>query len=76
MGHKSIETTMKYYVVSHEAFEKEAIKRINIGRDTYTDTWANKGAEQDAQPLVLNGEPCGIRTYDPLIKSQLLYQLS
>jgi hypothetical protein len=23
-----------------------------------------------------NGEPCRIRTYDPLIKSQMLYQLS
>jgi hypothetical protein len=27
-------------------------------------------------PLILNGGPPGIRTPDPLIKSQLLYQLS
>ncbi len=29
-----------------------------------------------ANPLIVNGEPCRSRTYDPLIKSQLLYQLS
>ena len=29
-----------------------------------------------ANSLIFNGEPCRIRTYDPLIKSQLLYQLS
>ena len=29
-----------------------------------------------ANSLILNGEPLGIRTPDPLIKSQLLYQLS
>lgn len=28
LGHKSIETTMKYYVVSPEDFEQEAIKRL------------------------------------------------
>ena len=29
-----------------------------------------------SRTLNKNGEPCRDRTYDPLIKSQLLYQLS
>ncbi len=35
-----------------------------------------KGWEKPPNPLIVNGEPCKIRTCDPLIKSQLLYQLS
>ncbi len=76
MGHKSIETTMKYYVVSPEDFEQEAIKRLDGRMDTYRDTSKEKGLQEDLQPLDFNGEPCRIRTCDPLIKSQLLYQLS
>ena len=34
MGHKSIKTTMKYYVVSPEEFEEEAIKRLDGMCDT------------------------------------------
>ena len=33
MGHKSIETTMKYYVVSPEDFEQDAIKRLYVRMD-------------------------------------------
>jgi integrase len=76
MGHKSIETTMKYYVVSPEDFEQEAIKRLDGGMDTYMDTSVRQGGKGNSQPLDLNGEPWRIRTSDPLIKSQLLYQLS
>ncbi len=77
MGHKSIETTMKYYVVSPYDYEQEAIKRLD-GKliDTYTDTSKNKGLQDNPQPLDFKSEPCWIRTSDPLIKSQLLYQLS
>jgi hypothetical protein len=28
------------------------------------------------KPLMNTGEPCGTRTHDPLIKSQVLYRLS
>ena len=69
MGHKSMETAMKYYVVSPEDFEQEAIKRLDIGMDTYTDTSKEKGSQEDLQPLEFTGEPCRIRTCDPLIKS-------
>ena len=31
---------------------------------------------ESSQPIEKYGEPCRIRTCDPLIKSQLLYQLS
>ena len=44
--------------------------------DTYTDTSVKEGLAEASQPLDLNGEPWRIRTSDPLIKSQLLYQLS
>jgi len=73
MGHKSIETTMKYYVVSPEEYEVEAIKRLD---GNYRATGELVGQGEDSQPLENNGEPCRIRTCDPLIKSQLLYQLS
>ncbi len=73
MGHKSIETTMKYYVVSPEEYEVEAIKRFD---DNYRATGELVGQGVSSQPLENIGEPCRIRTCDPLIKSQLLYQLS
>jgi len=73
MGHKSIETTMKYYVVSPEEYEVEAIKRLG---GNYRATGELVGQGVSSQPLEKYGEPCRIRTCDPLIKSQLLYQLS
>jgi len=76
MGHKSIETTMKCYVVFPEDFEQEAIKRLDGGMDTYTDTSKERNLEKSSEPLEKTGEPWRIRTSDPLIKSQLLYQLS
>ncbi len=76
MGHKSIETTMKHYVVSPEDFEQEAIKRLVGAVDTYTDTSLKRDLEETPQTLEGVSEPWRIRTSDPLIKSQLLYQLS
>ncbi len=76
MGHKSIETTMKYYVVSPEDYEQKAIKRLDAGMDTYRDTSKNPELVETAEAAGKTGEPCRIRTCDPLIKSQLLYQLS
>jgi hypothetical protein len=66
----SIETTMKYYVVSSDEFEQEAIKRLD-GKiiDTYTDTSKEKGLKDTPQPLDFISEPWRIRTSDPLIKS-------
>ena len=76
MGHKDINTTMKYYVVSPEEYEKEAIKRLDEVRDSRTDTPKKEGAEHKAQPLDFNGAGDGTRTRDLLITNQLLYQLS
>ncbi len=42
MGHKSIETTMRYYVVSPEDYEVEAIKRLD-GNHKPTDDIEEKG---------------------------------
>ncbi len=80
MGHKSIETTMKYYVVSPEDFEQDVIKRLDVwiekSADTQTDTSKEKGLQDIPQTLDIPGGPWRDRTSDPLIKSQLLYQLS
>jgi integrase len=73
MGHKSIETTMKYYVVSPEEYEVEAIKRLD-GNYMATGHLVENG--EGSQTLENKSEPCRIRTCDPLIKSQLLYRLS
>lgn len=42
MGHKKIETTMKYYVVSPDDFEQEAIKRLDGVTDSRRDTQKKK----------------------------------
>jgi len=70
MGHKSTETTMKYYVVSPEDFEQEAIERLDGGMDTCTDTSTKEDLQDTSQTLEKNGEPWRIQTSDPLIKRQ------
>jgi len=76
LGHKDIQTTMKYYVVSPEEFEQEEMKRLDVIMDTYVDTSKTVVSVEPAELLEKSDEPCRIRTCDPLIKSQLLYQLS
>ncbi len=73
MGHNSIETTMKDYVVSPDDYVQEAIKRLDEGMDTYTDTSIKKELEKISQPLDITGEPWRIRTSDPLLKSLAAY---
>jgi len=48
MGHESITTTMKYYVVSPEDHEQEAIKRLDgmSGGGTYRDTTKTEDGEK------------------------------
>jgi integrase len=43
LGHASIETTMKHYVMSTEEHEKDGIKRLGGLLDSYMDT-SNKKA--------------------------------
>ncbi|HXX54015.1 MAG TPA: hypothetical protein VEI28_05535 [Thermodesulfovibrionales bacterium] len=70
MGHKSIETTMKYYgVVLPEDFEREAIKRLDGRTDTHMDTSVKKGLEETPESVAGVGESWRIRPSDPLIKS-------
>ena len=69
MGHKDIQTTMKYYVVSPEEFEQEEMKRLDVIMDTYVDTSKTTVLMEPAELLEKSGEPCRIRTCDPLIKS-------
>jgi len=38
LGHASIETTMKHYIMSTEEHEKEAIQRLGDILDNYMDT--------------------------------------
>ena len=78
MGHKSIETTMKYYVVSPEDFEQDVIKRLDVcidkSADTQTDTSKEKGLQDDPQTLDNIGGPWRDRTSDPLIKSLIWWK--
>ncbi len=50
MGHKSIDTTMKYYVVSPEEYEAEAIKRLD---GNYRATGASAGQGEGSQSLII-----------------------
>ena len=67
---------MKYYVVSPEEFEQEAIKRLDGGMDTYMDTSREKALEETSETLEKTGAGNRTRTDDLLITNQLLYQLS
>lgn len=73
LGHKSIETTMKYYVVSPDDFEQEAIKRLDSIVDSPEDTPKNLGIGDTSQSLENIGADAGSRTPDLLITSELLY---
>ncbi len=76
LGHSSIETTMKYYVVSPVGYEKNAIKLLDNNNDTYTDTKEKGGTKKTTESIDLITEPPRNRTGNLLIKSQLLCQLS
>ena len=82
LGHKSFLTTLRYAHLAPE-LRMEAVERISeIGRGHILVT--KPGSEEGVAPLSVvngweqggNGAPRGTRTHDPLIKNQLLYQLS
>ena len=63
--------------------QHDAVQRLNhyaTGTNTGTSTDDSNEVEEPVAKLTglagKNGGPCRDRTYDPLIKSQLLYQLS
>ena len=72
MGHKSIETTMKYYVISPDDFEQEAIKRLDSIVDSPEDTSKKLGIGDTSQSLENIGADGGSGTHDLLITSELL----
>ena len=57
---------------------REAIQSENLATrvDTQTDFWVSEASGDGVQVFDFVGEPGRFRTVDPLIKSQVLYQLS
>jgi len=76
MGHKSIKTTMKYYVSIPDAYEQEAIKRLDGMCDTQADTWKNTRSKEGPKILEKNGGAERDRTVGLMTASHALSQLS
>jgi site-specific recombinase XerD len=82
MGHKTMAMTLRYSHLSpeHQLHAVEHLNRDRTGINTGTsEAEVVTGHAAGTEVLELmkeNGGPCRDRTYDPLIKSQLLYQLS
>jgi hypothetical protein len=78
LGHKTLQMTMRYAHLS-QPHKKRAVDTL---MRYAPESEANKKRapiavnDRSPQPTDKYGEPLGIRTPDPLIKSQLLYQLS
>jgi site-specific recombinase XerD len=82
MGHKTVSMTLRYSHLSAD-HQREAIERLNrpaTGTTTGTSDGTESTTEEDeSEAIEVSAEiggPSEIRTPDPLIKSQLLYQLS
>jgi integrase len=81
LGHASIKLTVDTYGKWLPLGNKEAVDRLDSGPGTKppgskmvaAQPRRSEGALQVTETI---GEPCGIRTHDPLIKSQVLYLLS
>jgi hypothetical protein len=58
--------------------QADIIAGLDVGSRVGTKKWSQPGCPTAvvAQAVEKLGEPSGIRTLDPLIKSQVLYQLS
>ena len=79
MGHSSIQTTVNVYghlVPGANKHEVDKLDEILAKNAPYTHPTKKEESQKTPQPLENNGEPWRARTSDPLIKSQLLYQLS
>jgi len=78
MGHASIGTTMRYIHATDQG-KRGAIIVLSEYRQKRRHKIVSTTKRQAFQPAVIipnSGEPSRARTCDPLIKSQLLYQLS
>jgi hypothetical protein len=81
LGHAKPTTTLAHYAHWLPRGDKQWIDRLAAGRTATefgTTTWHPAGSDDAtaAEPHENIGEPWWDRTTDPLIKSQVLYQLS
>jgi len=74
LGHASITLTVDTY---GKWFAMKPVRGgVNILGDVVGSKSGSRPTGRVTKPLVNTGEPCGTRTHDPLIKSQVLYRLS
>jgi integrase len=83
LGHANPSTTLRHYakwIPSQGRRWVEVLDRADwsAGLEIGTRIWNQTGSNLKivAQAIEKLGEPCGTRTHDPLIKSQVLYRLS
>jgi integrase len=83
LGHANPSTTLRHYakwIPSQGRRWVEVLDRADwsVGLEIGTKIWNQAGSNLKivAQAIEKFGEPCGTRTHDPLIKSQVLYRLS
>ena len=83
LGHANPSTTLRHYakwIPSQGRRWVEVLDRADwsAGLEIGTRIWNQTGSNRKivAQAIENLGEPCGTRTHDPLIKSQVLYRLS
>jgi len=80
LGHRSIQTTMRYahLAPSHiqAAMDKGSLANLGIGTGSKTGSGSDEQQEQKTQVVDITGAPDRSRTCNLLIRSQVLYPLS
>jgi integrase len=74
LGHASITLTVDTY--GKWLAKKPVRGGVNILGAVVGSSFGSRSTRGVTKPLMNTGEPCGTRTHDPLIKSQVLYRLS
>ena len=82
LGHKTLAVTLRYAHLAPENLRKAAasldavLPRGKAHRQRTSPSTVRSSRRRLRQLPEMLGEPCGTRTHDPLIKSQVLYRLS
>jgi hypothetical protein len=77
LGHSSIQVTVDLYGHLIPGIHRGAVDALaEATKCNPRATESSETTERDSQVVDLGGGPCRDRTCGPLIKSQLLYQLS